>query len=213
AGGFAGGASAEQAALEEVVMGASAGGGGLVDEFGVWVHGVLVLEKAFKDTDGGVEGGALACGSFAVPTAVGALLGEKATGERVRRVVEICTEGEDSAVDAWLLFAFKEWIAAGSAAVGWGRPAAGGCIAEVDRSEVPAAGRVVPPQVGFSAGEGGLDYGADRVDACGAQEQKGEEGRDPRGAIRAAPGAIGLLGCEDCGAESLMRDASALGSD
>jgi hypothetical protein len=155
---------------------AGAGGSGLGGEVGVGSSGALEFEQAFEDANGGVEGGDAGIRGVAVPAAVGELLGKEAAGERARGVAEIRTEREDAAVDAWLLFALEEGVAAGFATVRRGDLAVGGLKAEIEATQVPAAGLVVPAQVGFRAGERGLDGGAGGIDAGGAQEQEGEKG-------------------------------------
>jgi hypothetical protein len=112
-------------------------------------NGVLVFEQAFEDADGGVVGGAVAFGRFAVPSAVGELFVEEAACEGLVGTSEVCAEGEDSTVDAGFFFPLEEGIAAElTAAV-----AVGGCRAEVWGAEVPAARIVVPAEISFGAGE------------------------------------------------------------
>jgi hypothetical protein len=139
-------------ALEEVLLGAMPRGGDLCREWMRRAEGAPGLEKAFENADRRVIRRALAFGGFAVPSAVGELLGEEAASEVLRRLAKIGAESEDAAVDARLDFAVEEAVAA-----------------MLGRAQVPAAFRAVPLQVRVEATDGGSDGGAGRIDAGGAQ--------------------------------------------
>jgi hypothetical protein len=102
---FAGAKRTEHAALEEIILGTLAGAG----DCRRFAAGAFVVEKAFENADGGVEGRATAFGRFTVPAAVLKLLGEELIGERVVGLLEIGADAEDAAVDAGLGFAMEIW--------------------------------------------------------------------------------------------------------
>src|SRR5215472_9327604 len=105
---FTGAERAEQAALQEIVFSLLAGLG----ESCRFTARAFVGEESFQHADGGMEGGAAALGSFAVPAAIFELLAQELIGESVVGFFEVGAQGEDSTVDAGLGLAVKEAVVA-----------------------------------------------------------------------------------------------------
>src|SRR5262249_45475326 len=120
----------------------------------------------FQDAYCGVERGASAFGGFAVPPAVRELLGEKTTGEALGWVAKVGTECERASIDARLDFASEERF---------------------------GTEFFVPTVASLESRDSRFDGSVCGVDAGGAQELHGEEGRQPVGGTGAVPGAVRSL--------------------
>ena len=108
---FAGAERAEHAALEQIVFAALAG----LRERRRFAPSAFVGEQSLEHADGGMEGRAAAFRTFwrrfhcfAVPAAIFELLAQELIGQPAIWLIEICANGEDSAVDAGLRFPVKE---------------------------------------------------------------------------------------------------------
>ncbi len=101
-------ASAEEAALEEILLPAAAG----CSHLGASSARLLVLEEWLQDPDRGVERQPRrAVGSLTVPAAVGKLLGEQPVADPPNILPEVGADRHPLAVDARLDLAVKEGVA------------------------------------------------------------------------------------------------------